>query len=178
MTNGGVTHGASELLALISVLTAGKNLECGDLSPLLPLWRLVANAGPRPAARESWTPSCIRRRQVACQKRGQVRALQSRCGLPRWLHLRPSEVSIRYFTASDGLKSGVSAYSPRGGRAAGSMWKTALLAADATGAFVLVIRRSSTGSAGWALEPISPRERAASDCTSCSVSASAAASAG
>src|SRR5437867_3942101 len=60
--------------------TAGKNLECGDLSPLLPLWRLVAKAGPRSAARESWTPSRIRRRQVACGKRGQVRALQSGCG--------------------------------------------------------------------------------------------------
>src|SRR5512145_2211247 len=58
----------------------GKNLECGDLSPLLPLWRLVAKAGPRPAARESWTPSRIRRRQVACRKRGPVRALQSGCG--------------------------------------------------------------------------------------------------
>src|SRR5438093_1495923 len=60
--------------------TGGKNLECGDLSPLLPLWRLVAKAGPRSAARESWAPSCIRRRQVACGKRGQVRALQSDCG--------------------------------------------------------------------------------------------------
>src|SRR6266498_3121129 len=59
---------------------AGKNLECGDLSPLLPLWRLVAKAGPRPAARESWTPFRIGRRQVACRKRGQVRALQSGCG--------------------------------------------------------------------------------------------------
>src|SRR5213594_1508784 len=81
MTNGGVTHGASELLALISVLTAGKNLECGDLSPLLPLGRLVAKAGPRSAARESRTLSRIRRRQVACGKRGQVRALQRGCGL-------------------------------------------------------------------------------------------------
>src|SRR6059036_2184462 len=53
---------------------AGNNLECGDLSPLLPLWRLVAKAGPRPAARESRTPSCIRRRQVAYGKRGQVHA--------------------------------------------------------------------------------------------------------
>src|SRR5216117_3627762 len=60
--------------------TAGKDLECGDLSPLLPLWRLVAKAGPRSAARESWTPFHIRRRQVACRKRGQVRALQSGCG--------------------------------------------------------------------------------------------------
>src|SRR5437867_7700325 len=60
--------------------TAGKNLECGDLSPLLPLWRLVAKAGPRSAARERWTPSRIRRRQVACGKRGRVRALQSDCG--------------------------------------------------------------------------------------------------
>jgi len=60
--------------------TGGRNLECGDLSPLLPLWRLVAKAGPRPAARESWTPSRIRRRQVACPKRGQIRALQSGCG--------------------------------------------------------------------------------------------------
>src|SRR5437867_13333417 len=56
------------------------NLECGDLSPLLPLWRLVAKAGPRPAARACWTRSRIRRRQVACRKRGQVRALQSGCG--------------------------------------------------------------------------------------------------
>ena|SRR5213593_587236 len=161
MTNGGVTHGASELLALISVLTAGKNLECGDLSPLLPLWRLVANAGPRPAARESWTPSCIRRRQVACQKRGQVRALQSRCGLPRWLHLRPSEVSIRYFTASDGLKSGVSAYGPRGVRAAGSMRNTALLAACATAGLEFVIIRSSFGTATLALGPMPPSALAA-----------------
>src|SRR6059036_3147883 len=61
--------------------TAGKDLECGDLSPLLPLWRLVAKAGPPPAARESWTPSGLRRRQVACRKRGRVRALQSGCGL-------------------------------------------------------------------------------------------------
>src|SRR6058998_617203 len=60
--------------------TASKNLECGDLSPLLPLWRLVAKAGPRSAAREIWPPSRIRRRQVACRKRGQVRALQSSCG--------------------------------------------------------------------------------------------------
>src|SRR3989442_14950182 len=59
---------------------AGKSLECGDLSPLLPLWRLVAKAGPRPAARESWTPFRIGRRQVACRKRGQVRALESGCG--------------------------------------------------------------------------------------------------
>src|SRR5437867_1406287 len=63
-----------------TLLAGGKNLECGDLSPLLLLWRLVAKAGPRPAARESWTPSRIRRRQVACRKRGQVRALQSSCG--------------------------------------------------------------------------------------------------
>src|SRR5206468_7555727 len=62
-----------------TLCTAGKNLECGDLSPLLPLGRLVAKAGPPPAARESWTPSRIRRRQVACRKRGQVRALQSGC---------------------------------------------------------------------------------------------------
>src|SRR5213593_4793956 len=60
--------------------TAGKNLECGDLSPRWPLWRLVTKAGPRPAARESWTRCHIRRRQVACRKRGQVRALQSGCG--------------------------------------------------------------------------------------------------
>src|SRR2546422_7957920 len=60
--------------------TGGKNLECGDLSPLSLLWRLVAKAGTRPAARESWTPSRNRRRQVACRKRGQVRALQRGCG--------------------------------------------------------------------------------------------------
>src|SRR5881409_345242 len=71
--------------------TAGKNLECGDLSPLLPLWRLVAKAGTRPAARKSCTPSRIRRRQVACRKRGQVRALQRGCGFAA---LRPF-VSIR-----------------------------------------------------------------------------------
>src|SRR6059036_3778448 len=63
--------------------TAGKNLECGDLSPLLPLWRLVAKAGPRSAAREIWSPSRIRRRQVASRKRGQVRALQRGWGLCR-----------------------------------------------------------------------------------------------
>src|SRR6266542_576359 len=72
---------------------AGKNLECGDLSPLLPLWRLVAKAGPRPAARESWTPFRIGRRQVACRKRGQVRALQSGCGSAAL----GSSVSIRGF---------------------------------------------------------------------------------
>src|SRR5215471_8513367 len=32
-------------------------LECGDLSPHLPLWRLVAKAGPRSAARQSRTHS-------------------------------------------------------------------------------------------------------------------------
>src|SRR5213593_3933121 len=64
-------------------------LECGDLSPLLPLWRLVAKAGPRAAARERWTPSRIPRRQVACRKRGQVRALQSRCGCAALCPLRP-----------------------------------------------------------------------------------------
>src|SRR5437867_11308189 len=42
-------------------------------------WRLVAKAGPRSAAPASWTPSRIRRRQVACRKRGQVHALQSDC---------------------------------------------------------------------------------------------------
>ena len=73
--------------------TAGKDLECGDLSPLLPLWRLVAKAGPRPAVREIWTPSRIRRRQVACRKRGQVRALQSGCGSAALC----SSVSIRGF---------------------------------------------------------------------------------
>src|SRR6058998_2122674 len=76
--------------------TAGKNLECGDLSPLSPLWRLVAKAGPRPAARESWTRSHIRRRQVACRKRGQVRALQSGCGSAALC----SSVSIRGFSYS------------------------------------------------------------------------------
>jgi methylated-DNA-[protein]-cysteine S-methyltransferase len=30
-----------------------ENLECGDSSPLFPLWRLVVKAGPRPAAREN-----------------------------------------------------------------------------------------------------------------------------
>src|SRR6058998_16771 len=74
--------------------TAGKDLECGDLSPLLPLWRLVAKAGPRSAARESWTPFHIRRRQVACRKRGQVRALQSGCGSAA---LCPSVVSTPFF---------------------------------------------------------------------------------
>src|SRR5437867_4447938 len=78
--------------------TGGKNLECGDLSPLLPLWRLVAKAGPRPAARESWTPSRIRRRQVACGKRGRVRALQSDCGFAA---LCPSVVS----TARSGMNA-------------------------------------------------------------------------
>jgi hypothetical protein len=28
-----------------------EDLECGDLSPLFPLWRLVAKAGPRSATR-------------------------------------------------------------------------------------------------------------------------------
>jgi len=37
--------------------TGGKNLECGDLSRLSLLWRLVAKAGPRPVAWESWMPS-------------------------------------------------------------------------------------------------------------------------
>src|SRR6266511_3783809 len=76
--------------------TVGKSLECGDLSPLLPLWRLVAKAGPRPAARESWTPFRIGRRQVACLKRGQVRALQSGCGSAAL----GSSVSIRGFNYS------------------------------------------------------------------------------
>src|SRR5437867_149241 len=73
--------------------TGATNLECGDLSPLLLLWRLVAKAGSRSAARQSRTPRRIRRRQVACRKRGQVRALQSGCGFAAL----GSSVSIRGF---------------------------------------------------------------------------------
>src|SRR5206468_1555021 len=71
-----------------------KSLECGDLSPLLPLWRLVAKAGPRPAARESWTPWRIRRRQVACRKRGQARALQIGCSFAALGAMAAAEVAF------------------------------------------------------------------------------------
>jgi len=56
----------------------GRNLNLRFLCSLL--LKFARDAGPRPAARESWTPSRSRRRQVACRKRGQVRALQTGCG--------------------------------------------------------------------------------------------------
>src|SRR5437867_875130 len=66
-----------------NVCEGDKHLECGDSSPLFSLWRLIAKAGPRPAARERSTFSPVRRRQVACRRRGQVRALQRGCGAIR-----------------------------------------------------------------------------------------------
>src|SRR5206468_2326207 len=55
--------------------------------------------GPRPAARESWAPSRIRRRQVACRKRGQVRALQGGCGFAALGEMRARRVGVwRRFT--------------------------------------------------------------------------------
>src|SRR6058998_2553784 len=59
----------------------------GDLAP---------KQGPRTAARETWTPSRMRRRQVACRKRGQVRALQGGCGIGA---LYPSGASFRVVRA-------------------------------------------------------------------------------
>src|SRR5216117_1875273 len=86
-------------LSAETLQAGGRNLECGDLSPLLPLWRLVAKAGPRPAAREIWSPSRIRRRQVACRKRGQVRALQSTCGFAALGEMRSRTASAGGETA-------------------------------------------------------------------------------
>jgi hypothetical protein len=54
-----------------------KDLECGDLSPLWLLGRLAGQAEPRSAARRNAAPLLLRRRQIACQKRRQVGALQS-----------------------------------------------------------------------------------------------------
>src|SRR5213594_5105952 len=83
-----------------TLCTAGKHLECGDLSPLLPLWRLVAKAGPRPAARRSRTPYRARRRQVACRKRGQVRALQRGCGSATLCLFAATPISFNVFGQS------------------------------------------------------------------------------
>src|SRR5688572_8275852 len=53
-------------------------LECGDLSPLSPLGRLVGQAEPRSAAREAvGTSTRERRRQVACRKRRDFAALHT-----------------------------------------------------------------------------------------------------
>ena len=60
-------------------LGSGRDLECGDLSPLWLLADLSASQGAFNARSLARSPlsAVIRRRQVACQKRRQVSALQS-----------------------------------------------------------------------------------------------------
>ena len=85
---------------LQSAVTCHRFCCFGDLSP---------KQGARLAARENWTPSSTRRRQVACRKRGQVHALQSGCGfaalgLVRLLAARRLGVRFRSFSKASGFQ--------------------------------------------------------------------------
>jgi hypothetical protein len=63
-----------------------KNLECGDLSPLLPLWRLVAKAGPRSAARQCWTPSPFGGDKSPAESVDKSAHSKMVAAPPRWVH--------------------------------------------------------------------------------------------
>ena len=67
--------------------TDDNDLECGDLSPLSSLGRLVGQAEPRPAARSNFTRTSARRRQVACRKRRELAALHIVVATPAALGL-------------------------------------------------------------------------------------------
>ncbi len=69
-----------------------KNVECGDLSPLSPLWRLVAKAGPRIAERLGTTTGrslAFNGDKSPARKRRELAALQS-----RWLRRQPRQVHL------------------------------------------------------------------------------------
>ena len=79
---------------VFATLPRGKNLECGDLSPLLPLWRLVAKAGPRPARPGGFgrLPAFDGDKSPAesADKSAHSRVVAAR---PHWVHPCPSVVT-------------------------------------------------------------------------------------